>query len=581
MKEAKNPGCLGRLIRFLVFTLILIVAMVYFFCWWTPAFKLTPQRVGWEIPAGAEVPMTADGKYVDHAQLFEMQHPEIYANPQKNGWRKVLLAAGPKWLKEEWAIYLQNHLRQEPFAILVVDWAPTQMVTETLRQEAAQNPEVARRWEAMWALYCQRMDISPAEAGACEYEGPVRVMEKTARDSLVALAKDYAEKHPELADDPRDAFEHEDFRILGSSEYDEPGAAVMEMLVPCHDREHHETDVQTRLREKNWTAAEFPRVAQWVAENSALLDTVEEVVREDFYCPILSREDTHHPLLEGCYPLGIMLHNRIRVGLSVRCAMCFGEGDTRGAVRDLETLILLGGHLEKACFFEFYGSTAEINQAAAKLVLNNLESPGIPPEAMKTLLARWNLPSPVTVKDMVAYTKMQYLDACQRKLPLLEEITPRFAFLPYDQNLALDELTAYFRWAEALNSLEKLGEGRQKSEQPSAAKVLLTQMFTHSRTKFLVEEIQSDVYWTAHYLGKGTAGDNDRALARAALAAALYHAEKGEFPETLDAMVPEYLAVVPGDAYRTGEKIKYRVEADAVEISAAGPGEDLVVRLRK
>jgi hypothetical protein len=76
-------------------------------------------------------------------------------------------------------------------------------------------------------------------------------------------------------------------------------------------------------------------------------------------------------------------------------------------------------------------------------------------------------------------------------------------------------------------------------------------------------------------------------LTRLALALAAYHAEKGEYPEMLDALAPDYLKTIPKDLFAL-QPIHYHREGKGYLLYSVGPemkdhggdvNKDIVVRV--
>ena len=64
-------------------------------------------------------------------------------------------------------------------------------------------------------------------------------------------------------------------------------------------------------------------------------------------------------------------------------------------------------------------------------------------------------------------------------------------------------------------------------------------------------------------------GDARLRTARLALAAARYRAEKGELPQNLDELVPDYIPILPRDPF-DGKPMKYRITDDGAVIYSIG-----------
>ncbi len=67
----------------------------------------------------------------------------------------------------------------------------------------------------------------------------------------------------------------------------------------------------------------------------------------------------------------------------------------------------------------------------------------------------------------------------------------------------------------------------------------------------------ADYLWTGNFLKKIAAGQSDVNLARTAIALERYRLAHGEYPESLDALAPQFIAQVPHDVIG-GQPLKYR-----------------------
>jgi hypothetical protein len=59
-------------------------------------------------------------------------------------------------------------------------------------------------------------------------------------------------------------------------------------------------------------------------------------------------------------------------------------------------------------------------------------------------------------------------------------------------------------------------------------------------------------------------------ITRLALALAAYHAEKGEYPEKLETLAPDYLKIIPQDLF-TSQPLKYRRDGQGYLLYSLGP----------
>ncbi len=570
----KKSGCFWKLLKFTFFTLTALAVAGYFLCWHVPAFKLTPERVGWTLPGGAEVPLTPDGKYVDHAKAFELTYPEFYTNPHKNGWRKVLLAVSPEYFREDYGY-------------------------------AGQTAKHKAQWEEIWQNYYRLLDISPDQIEGVMPTNIDDEIEKAVIRQVLKEAKAFAAVHPEWQKKPGDEFlENEERRPLAEkklcplsdfldylygdskevfqAELEEYG----ELIVPCSLVELYPQAVRHQLQAGAWNAVDFPELAACLETQAPLWETVAEAVREEVY----------YPLYGTCDSL-IMPDNTfsraMARGLAARSAMRHGSGDIPGALADVQTLVVMGRKLQQTPVQYAYWIGTSIESVGWSVVMNNLGSGAYSRENLAFISSlmengevrrQW--------REFLPYLKWYVYESAQKlklevktyewssELRKFYQLSETHVFLarlaakmPVDANQTLDAAVAAFREAEAGNTDALKAEVKTFCEKRSKMprwQWLLSMALTANRTHECVMEVKGMVASAPDYVRVNPYIHQRDALLRAGLACQLYRMDKGEFPETLEALVPEYLAAVPEDAYRPGEKIKYRVEENAVVIYASG-----------
>lgn len=320
MNEKKKPGCLWRLAKFGVVALILVVVAGFLFWWQRPDLRL--------------------------------MYYEYCKNPHKNGWREVMLATSPEYFRSE---YDYDRFGDEEKA----------------------------HWDKLWRAYYRRLDISPEEVGDL---GPGFVdfeLDRALTRQTFRLAELFAADHPELQDGEGDA----DPRLCSLAEmrgnlpfiyivHNEP-FFQQEYERLSHLRVPHllidEQEIIERQRELKymaWRAEDYPELAAWVKRFQPLWDIASDAVREkkEFY-PLPMK------WIYGGGPNTLpddMLLKRIATGLAVRSGMRLGEGDEAGAMKDLETLFIMGGKMRQTRYWYWSELAWKVENEGINSIFYNL-----------------------------------------------------------------------------------------------------------------------------------------------------------------------------------------------------------------
>lgn len=247
------------------------------------------------------------------------------------------------------------------------------------------SDEEKAHWNKLWRAYYRRLDISPEDVGDL---GPGFVdfeLDRAMTRQTFRLAELFAAEHPELQDGEGDA----DPRLCSLAEmrgnlpfiylvHEEP-FFQQEYERLSHLRVPHllidEQKVQERrfqLKYTAWRAEEYPELAAWVERFEPLWDIASDAVREkkEFY-PLPMK------WIYGGGPNILpddMLLKRIAEGLAVRSGMRLGEGDMAGAMKDLETLFLMGGKMRQTRYWYWNELGRKVESEGQASVFYNLGS---------------------------------------------------------------------------------------------------------------------------------------------------------------------------------------------------------------
>ena len=582
-----GPSKILPFLKFFFGGLFFFGLVVYFFCFHSPPFKLTPQRVGWTLPPEMEVPMCCDGRYVDHLEIFELLHPELHREPTKNGWRKILMAVDPEIFRREWMNAVDDHLH--PLLEFHLHGINT---WEGVNYRADMDMEIHARWHAMWERYCRRMAISPVEFGTHTISFPHDEIQKAVGEAIIQLAREYARQHPEIVNQEPD----EDGYVkipgrgkmrlssLGESEDVEKDSPYAELKLPAsyvyRFFDQFETDA--------WRVAKYSAMKQWSAAHDDFLNVVEEAARAEFYFPIFCREAPEIPLWTGEMEITEKLHRVIRFALCARASRRLENGDVNGAVTDLETLLRLGRHLYRSPGLYGYCAGKRMMGDAGFLLTEFLSSHPFSEAEIEKLWNLWNEPFPNrTPAERIVRWRLLLLDTLQRGQYWWGY--DLFRWITLDKNLALDLLAPCLekidsaRTPEDLVPEEALFFARDSRYRwghdecpPSFHENEYEYLFTRGRTrKFMDYEkhgfwMASGAAWAEWPRSPEADVETSWQIARVALAVERFRMKTGDYPPTLAALVPEYLDAVPRDPYQFAGPIKYRNEETQVVIYSVG-----------
>jgi hypothetical protein len=335
-----------------------------------------------------------------------------------------------------------------------------------------------------------------------------------------------------------------------------------------------------------WSAQEIPELAEWLKSNERAFTIAEEASKRNrFWLPnVLLPGDSG--LISVQHP-GLDILANIRAGLCIRSMLRLQQGDTSGALQDLLTAQRLGHLLCQSAepTTLVFGTTFQ--EAACRSAWWLLQTPGIPTDQLRRssidLIAVGSIPNPprqlwrlaryrfldsvqilaaAQNKELLKHMKANELPKFQgaladAKIPLLDwNRVLRFgnsfydalekddSLLPADQRAA-DKKAFNERYAQLEKTAEaadvgaggnppkwilpQAGETRDVYSDRVGAVILMMQMPSFGRISEIIRRCNARVDWTA----------------RAGVALAIYRNEHGEYPATLDALIPKYLPHLP------------------------------------
>lgn len=386
-------------------------------------------------------------------------------------------------------------------------------------------------------------------------------------------------------------------------------------------------DDQERSRKGPWKRDDLPQVFQWLTANREPLERLAKgVQRPDYFSPLNPPADANNQpgsLIASLLP-GVQVSRELARALTSRAMLNLGEGRTDEAWQDLLTTHRLGRQIGRGptLIEQLVGIAIEAIAIEGEQTWLAVAKPDARTIARirKQLDA---LPAISKMADSIDTTERTLFIDCVVRLArnqlnmnelgvpddALPDALRQVVAVSVDWNGVLrsgnssyDEMVAALRIASrsdrkaALDAFDdKLKEQREKATAPGTlalsivpglTSAIVTDAMTATMTSLLLPAVRA----------ASTAEDQQHqrfASLQVTLTLFDYRAKTGEFPETLDAVVPIFADDVPNDLF-SGKPLKYRRTADGFELYSVGknetddggrtfgeenPGDDLVVRI--
>ena len=348
-----------------------------------------------------------------------------------------------------------------------------------------------------------------------------------------------------------------------------------------------------------FTPEQKPAVSAWLAESGDALALIHEACEREYcYSPIVMRPGMS--LSEAGYDH--TLHGGLTaIALYYRCLMNIGTGNMEQACDDALTCHrlarLLTHHPFPICFMISSGVSRMASVATEKIVLSGKLSPEAAQRLRRELDA---LPEFREFDRTVEFgVRFVSLDAAQRLFhgtqPAVGAPVPQIVLGSLDGNVLLRSINHSFDEIESAMGVEDREERWNRLQKLSANYSNLQQVDLHDpvlMTRMLVLERRSTLSrrvanvkmrdWTPPFLMIQELEEVvavSAELNRLGSVLAEYQAAHGEYPESLQELVPEYLSRVPIDNF-DGKPLKYYRIEDGFALYSVGPdgSDDLGLR---
>lgn len=437
-------------------------------------------------------------------------------------------------------------------------------------------------WQAMWPG-----EFTPKERGIVlrelEFaEPPAELIDpfsdKGIRPELVYLCLK-KEGHEALADE---------YLERKKAEGDEPAFSFFYREPPIEKCERNVDELFDEVAQP-WTAAQLPPLAEWLNENQHVFDLLAEAAnRPKFYSPSpLLLEGKDEPLMTAILPEihGIQLALRL---LQARALLRIANGEYEGAWNDLLVGYRLSDH-----FSGQHTSLHELISISGKgkmddATLHLLERADLPAELAMQIFGELQARQPRNEMANISNRgeRLMFVDAILRysngtvEYPPASDIRHIFRLASIDWNVVLRDGNAWFDRIIETRELKDWGMRHVAIEEiwddPMTPRYPRTRMFAgifnrEIRSRILGESLFG---WllpaiTANFAAEDR--DNIRLqLMQLAAALAVYRTANGEYPDSLDALVPGVLQELPVDLFDEKPFVYERIR-DGYLLYSLGP----------
>lgn len=535
----------------------ILACVVFALIWFTliPA-RYQPQSV--ELPVSCALVREPNGE-INYYQTFEQTQKERLADPEKNGFRDVLAALGPR--------VLEQYALADKFA---GNWSGIKT-----------DEDGARYWNEIWVPLCRRLEIDPDKTPPLfDYV-----------DAQTWLLRNGVTGQEPILQETRNDGAYPAERL----EWDEMQA------------------VYTRCKNKPWTEADALQLARWLKESAPYFDLYAEAVKKPEFTswyrgevgPV-SDDPLHEISLLGVLLPDVQAQRSFARNASLRVTYRIALRDHKGAADDIFTMLRLGRHLQRHDFIVSNLCGIAIENIAIHSACRWLQYAEPSRAELDAFLAEWDaLPNERDLTNVADVETLILGSALKTALfpkrcfyivqPRLkgagrvavlndlapeEEKTPSFGrllalSLPLDKTAAYAEaVQASQTWREAFDEPTMRGiydkikawtEQFGPSEQDNAlgddktSRSAVSLLTPKARGEWLGREINRLICPARYaFLSAFLRLDSLRTMLRLALVLEQYRLDTGDYPERLDSLVPDYLTEIPLDPITDRATIVYR-----------------------
>jgi hypothetical protein len=365
-------------------------------------------------------------------------------------------------------------------------------------------------------------------------------------------------------------------------------------------------DDEKQMRSAPWSAADHPLWAQWLAANSDVLTLAHQAAgRDRYYMPAFSKDSAPHPgqtfmtLLPTLAPtryLGRMLLSR--------AMMHAKEADKHAFLQDVTDLLRLGTLLrgENSYLITTLVGTA-LMEDTEKTIAEAITSGDLQADDARAMLAALDALPPIPALDL-AGERCGLLDVwCSQAVfglsrfslsgtpPKASRLISMLVPVRFENQLRLinqaqDQCDAAMRIPNYQQRVQAVGATQRELYRRMDNAVLFFSGYTQ-----VVYWVDNDKIWAPKVCGTFQTEASRRDLTRIALALAVYHAQKENYPATLSALAGPggIFPSIPLDGF-TDQPFTYRLDGRGYVLYSVGkdlhddnadPEKDLVIRMSR
>lgn len=518
---------------------ILILGLLVFFC-----LVPFPLRVD-ESTCGIPGPLKEDGQ-VDYAKAYENMYPERFENQDENGFKMLIEAFGSDVIR----------------GTLIASDVPWEQLPD--------NPSYSKWFAEDWTLLCQKLSIDP-------HSKPKYYRAITFRNRIpVFLKAGYLYEHEQPPGD----------ESLFNTPFTDPHTGEM-----IDNYSNLSAKILRKFKEKPWDAEKYPLIAEWLEDYSPLLDLYGEAVRKERFEPI----PTGRPLNDyhGFTKPGFSF---LEDGLSIRFYERLYRGNTEEAWRDLYSMIL-GKMLEENHYsrelkmLDDLFACEGISKEQLERFASEMEDRKLSPkpydfelERLKTFEFLMLLGNSKFgerreyAREMKTLRKALFDENEIEKENAYINTGHGLAILPFDLNIAgkrlnerlkdLDEIRKRHTDSDGNIDEKTCFEERMKYASkipPSLFSLTLKMPLIRTRSQLVADALLVESVFDIRSL----IHDNEKSrfafinMMRTMIALERFRLEKGEYPDNLDILLPDYLPEIPPNPFsENGEKIVYERKSE-------------------
>ena len=334
------------------------------------------------------------------------------------------------------------------------------------------------------------------------------------------------------------------------------------------------------VMEQPWTAEDFPEVHSWLTAADGFLDfAVEGSFRPADYTPYIAPDGW---CMMTLLPSTSDRRDLTR-GLMTRCLFRIGAGDADGAWQDLQAIRRVARHTASGAFIIEGLVGVAIETMACEGTTHLLQNVELSADQLASIAADLDAipPLPSSMEKLSEFERYVYLDSCRRYLQTgsrWDEKAPRTSMkhvLFLDWNAVMRRANANY---EQFVVAARIEDPSERMQQVNVIAGRLEAEAEQAKQQELVTSAESfaailfDEFMPAFAMQLIA---EDRAairleLSRLAVALERHRLDRGEYPETLDALVPTYAKRIPSDPF-SGKPLVYSRQPEGYVLYSIGP----------